>query len=289
MSYVGKILIVVQVVMSLLFMAFAGAVFAIHQNWKGKHDAVQSTLEETQRSRDVLQEELTTARREFQAQLDTETQRANEFRAQNEGLNNRIATLQEQNNLLEQQRATLAALSEAKADESRFRQEEADKQRVENRKLQGTLDTTAAEVRELKDELFTTKEDLRQMEMRYNALLAQSAFLERVVANHDLETDPEVVARMQAPPPPVQGIVLQLRKNRANRVKFVEISIGSDDGLVKNHVLDVVRIPVEEDAEAEWLGQVRIVDVFPDSAVGEVVLAAKNGIIQEGDNVTSKL
>ena len=38
MSFVGKILVVVQLVLSVLFMALAGAVFSVHQNWKDKYD-----------------------------------------------------------------------------------------------------------------------------------------------------------------------------------------------------------------------------------------------------------
>ena len=34
MTFIGKMLIVVQLVLSLLFMAFAGAVFTVEQNWK---------------------------------------------------------------------------------------------------------------------------------------------------------------------------------------------------------------------------------------------------------------
>lgn len=292
MSYVGKILVVIQVVMSLLFMAFAGAVYSVHQNWKGKFDAAQQTLQSTQESLRVAQEELTTAKRDFETRLAEQTQRATEFQARNTTLTNQYAALQEQYNLVEQQRQTQTGLAEAKAAEARFRQEEAEKQRIENRKLQTALDGTAAEVRDLKDELFTRNEDFRQLQRRYDGMLSKTAFLERVVASNNLETDPEVVDRMKSPPPPVQGLVLNLRKNRANRVQFVEISIGSDDGLVRNHELDVVRIPSNVNGngrEAEWLGRVRVVDVFPDNAVCEVIQVAKNGIIEEGDNVTSKL
>lgn len=80
-----------------------------------------------------------------------------------------------------------------------------------------------------------------------------------------------------------------LKMNKANRVQFVNITIGSDDGLLVGHRLDVLRLSPDGQGATEWLGQVEIVSIEPDSAVAEVVLAAKNGIIQEGDNVTSKL
>ena len=44
MTFVGKILVVVQLVLSLLFMTFAGAVFSVEQNWKTARDDVQQEL-----------------------------------------------------------------------------------------------------------------------------------------------------------------------------------------------------------------------------------------------------
>jgi hypothetical protein len=287
MSYVGKILVIVQLVLSLLFMAFAGAVFAVHQNWRAKTEAVQKTLDQTQKSLEATQGELTLAKRDFETRLSEAEQKANTFQAKNTSMIAELAALKAQKDNLEQQRATQTGLAEAKANEARFRQEEAERTRIENTKLQTTLDQTAAETRELKDKMFTLEEAYKALNKQYEAGLAQLAYLKKIVANHGLETDPEVVAKQSAPPPPVDGIVTGVRKNRANRVQLIEISIGSDDGLVKGNELDVVRIVGQDNSQ--WLGRVRVVDLGPDWAVAEVILPSKNGIIQDGDNVTTRL
>ncbi|WP_437192796.1 hypothetical protein [Planctomicrobium sp. SH527] len=287
MSYVGKILVVVQVALSLLFMTFAGAVFTVHQNWQVKYKQSQEQLKKSQGEVSIAREELTNARRDFESKFAEESQRANGFSAKNTTLTAQVTEMKTQVDQLQQQRATQTGLAEAKATEAKFRQEESDKQRVENRKLQTKLDESAAEIRDLRDKLFTQEESYRQLNKTYENGLAQLAFLKRVVSNAGLETDPEVVAKSMAPPPPVDGIVKSLRKNRANRVQFVELSIGSDDGLVKGNELDVVRITDKD--KSEWLGRVRLVELGANWAVGEVITASKNGIIQEGDNVTSKL
>ncbi len=288
MSYVGKILIVVQVVLSLLFMAFAGAVFSMHSNWKSKHDALQVQLNSSQTSAATAQDELVKAQREHESALSEATQKANAAQAKNTGLEASIATLQEQNNQYEQQKATLAGLSESKAQEARFRQAESEKQRIENAKLQVSVDKTAAELRAISDQLFSKEQEYLELTEKYDALLGDVAYLRRVVAANNLETNPNVVERMSVPPPPVEGLVLITKKNKTNNVQFVKISIGSDDGLVVSNELDVVRVS-EGDGNSQWMGLVRVVDISPDSAVCEVVLPAKNGIIQEGDNVTTKL
>lgn len=286
MSYVGKILVVVQVVLSLLFMAFAGAVFSMHANWQAKYQATQTQLESTQQNLETVQSQLDIAQRGFADKLAAETERANKFQAQAANLQAQVATSTTRNQQLEQQRETQTGLAEAKSAEAKFRQQESEKQRIENDKLQDKLNATAAQVRDLTDQVFSKDQMITELQKRYDAMLVQKNFLEKIVAAEGLETNPRIVAQMQSPPPPVEGLVMETRANRAGRVQYVDISIGSDDGLVANHELDVYR---SAGKTSEWLGKIRIVDVLPDSAVGEVVLEAKNGIIAEGDNVTSKL
>jgi chromosome segregation ATPase len=45
MTFVGKVLVVVQVVLSLCFMAFAGAVYTVQQEWKTAHDKKVAELD----------------------------------------------------------------------------------------------------------------------------------------------------------------------------------------------------------------------------------------------------
>ncbi|WP_437201463.1 hypothetical protein [Planctomicrobium sp. SH664] len=287
MSYVGKILVVLQLVLSVLFMAFAGAVFSLHSNWKTKYETLAQQHQSTEDTLRNVQGELATAKREFDSQLAQQSQLATEFQAKNVSLERSVADLRAKNDIFEQQREAESGLAQSKSNEARFRQEESEKLRNENSKLQASLDVLAAEVRELKDQIFNKDETTNELNKRYTASLTKMAYLERIVAANKLETDPEVVAKMQADPPTVEGKVLHVRKSRTNRVQFVEISIGSDDGLVKGHELDVYRII--SPTEADFLGRVKIVDIFPDTAVAEVVLPSKNGIIQEGDNVKTSL
>ena len=92
----------------------------------------------------------------------------------------------------------------------------------------------------------------------------------------------------QQPPPVVEGVVMDARKSARQGTEFVEISLGSDDGLAKGHSLFVYRGANGGD-RGKYLGKIEIVYVTPDKAVGTVVERAKNGVIQKGDNVTSKL
>ena len=288
MSYVGKILVVVQVILSLLFMAFAGAVYSMHQNWKGKYEGAQQQLTQAQSAASDAQSQLSTAQTKFDGDLKAATDRAARLSAQLQTAEGSIAALEEESNQRERLRAEQTGLAQAKAAEAKFRQEESEKQRIENEKLRVALDTEIASVRDLKDELFTAQQSLTELKAKFNSQLEKVSYLERIVAANGLETDPDIVEKLKLPPPPVDGLVLDVRKNRANRVEYVSLSIGSDDGLIVGHELDVVRTG-DDNQKSSWLGRVRVVDVRPDQAVGKVVLPAKNGIIQTGDNATSRL
>lgn len=289
MSYVGKILVIIQVVMSVLFMAFAGAVFQMHQNWKSKHTAVVTQLNSRTQELTTAQEELAKAKTDLTARLDAMTQEKTKFEAQAKGYEADLGAQVVRINLLEQQRDTQTGLAQAKANEAEYRQREAEQQRIENKKVQDRLDAASAENRRLTDELFAKSLEFDALVQRYNEVLTKAAYLERVVALHKLPTDPREVERQQSPPPPVNGLVLSVKTNKTNRVQFVQLSIGSDDGLIVGHLLDVVRVSPDGQGKPAWLGQVQIKQIEPDFAVAEVVLESKNGIIQEGDNVTTKL
>jgi hypothetical protein len=94
---------------------------------------------------------------------------------------------------------------------------------------------------------------------------------------------------LSEPPPPVEGLVREVRKDQTNRTKWVHLTVGRDDGLREGHEMEVYRTAERNNGRAKYLGRIRIWSVTPDEAVGIVVDAAKNGIIEVGDNVTTKL
>ena len=101
--------------------------------------------------------------------------------------------------------------------------------------------------------------------------------------------DRRAVAALSEPPPPVEAIVRDVLKDQANRPKFIHITAGSDDGLQDGHVLDIYRTAERNNGRAKYLGKIRLTLVEPDEAVGVVVESARNGIIEVGDNATTKL
>lgn len=288
MSFVGKILIVVQVVMSVCFMAFAGAVYVTQDNWKDKHAAAEQAVaaakaEKVKADADLNQvrDELAKVARDAEQEVDrwkreaqTQTQLAN---AKTEELNQ-----------LNTQKEQVMALISSKETEAANREKESEVLRSQNSSLQTRVNEGERKLSTAEDNLFNSNVSLTRLQQRYDELLQKSSFLERVVALHKLETNPAKVREMQMPAPPLDGVVREIRLNATGRTQFVVTTVGSDDGLRVGHELDAFRIG-NGDSKTLYLGKIRIIEIFPDSAVGEVVQSAKNGNIEVGDNVTTAL
>lgn len=289
MSFLGKVLIVVQLLLSVLFMCAAGAVFVRHTNWRDKANELQAAIDSAQTSHANEVAELNKQIDLRTQERDAEKNRADAEVGERQRLERQVATLTQETNTLNQQLQRQTGIAEVKANEAEFRQAEAEKQRVQNESLHAALEEQVKLNVQLRDENHNQALAYEELIAQHDALLEQVAFLEKVVRQHNLETDPRAVADLSEPPPPVEGIVVDTRKDKTNRTKFAHISIGEDDGLRVGHVLDVYRSAAYNNGQAQYLGKIRIVYVTSDEAVGMVIESAKNGIIEKGDNVTTKL
>jgi hypothetical protein len=96
-----------------------------------------------------------------------------------------------------------------------------------------------------------------------------------VLRIHGLVPDP--AAYSTQPPAGVHGTVTEIRPGGN-----VEISIGSDSGLVKGHQLDVVR---NREGRSSYIGKIEITNTAADRAVAKVMPEFRRGVIQSGDEV----
>lgn len=290
MSFVGKVLVVTQLVLSVLFMALAGAVFAVHTNWKTAYEKQAVTIAGSAKSVADMQAELDSVKQASQKIVDDNKAEMDLLKNTVQTQVQQIEALTKKNNEDQQELQTQTALAEIKTKEAVFRIAEADEQRAANRALQASLDQTAAKVRDLEDQKFGLEVEYGNLRNKAEEDQLKLAYLERLARKMGLETDPKKAAKLEEPPPPVEGLVKSLKKDRANQVRMIEISIGSDDGLIVGHKLDVLRTGVNG-KPAKWLGKVKVISIEPDFAVCEVMRedTPPNGIIEVGDNVTTKL
>lgn len=282
MNFVGKILIVLHLAFSVLFMAFAGAVYTAQTNWrkeaeaaKLKVSAVEKQLRERTDDRDRSEELRKQETAAYENRITTLTGEVSTLKTDSANL---TADNQQLRTLLDTERELAALTSE----EARDRVRESQLQRAKNLELHRTRDDLVVKVRELEDKNFSLNLKLQQIEAKHDDVLKDLGALRSYLAANNLPTDPKLLIAQSAPPPPVDGLILESRKAEKGSLEFVEISLGRDDGLVKGHTLTVYR-------EDRYLGRIQVVEVGYDTAVAKVVEKAKNSSIQRGDNVSTKL
>ena len=289
MSFLGKVLIVAQVVLSVLFMCAAGAVFSMHTEWKKEAETLSSQIATNQQTHSDeianLNQQVTNLTQEAQAQK----YRSDAQVGRNQDLERQIAAANDETNRLNQQLNRQLGLAQTKSNEAEFRQEEAEKLRVEYEELTDTLDAQIQITTALEDTLANERQVHADLVAQYEEAQAQLEFLEKLARANNFDTDRRAVAALSEPPPPVEAVVRDVRKDQANRTKFVHITAGTDDGLRNGHVLDIYRTAERNNGRAKYLGKIRLMLVEPDEAVGLVIDDARSGIIEVGDNATTKL
>ncbi|MCE9556479.1 MAG: hypothetical protein K8T91_24280, partial [Planctomycetes bacterium] len=109
---------------------------------------------------------------------------------------------------------------------------------------------------------------------RFDAVTAQLAVAMEVIRDNDLNVNQPKNPKV---PPPIDGVVTGVRV--VDRDIYVQLSIGSDDGIMIGHPLELFR-------GSTYLGKVNVIRTEPDKSVGRVEGA--KGQIQVRDRVESR-
>jgi uncharacterized protein YoxC len=276
MNWLGKVFVVLILVLSLLFMGLAMAVYATHRNW----------LEVSQR----LQNQLNQARTENEQLIQAHNRRVEDLTREMEAAEQQVRKLEServllaQNNLQiqteldqlkEERRGATAAVASTQqlnealtAQANELAQKIRDEQQARDAAFARTLEATEA-LHQLQGQYETARERMEQ-------LIKQVAGMTHVMKAHGLDpaTEPGAVA------PTVDGVVSEIRRTPGGQL--VEVTIGADDGLKAGNTLEVYR-------GDRYLGRVTVLHTSPDKAVAQVDRNFQQGAIQEGDRVATRI
>jgi hypothetical protein len=281
MTFVGKILVIVIMAFALLFLGISTVVFSTATNWKAATEAEKKKVNElTGKSRD-LTAAVDAAKKDLEkAKADSAaatTQAENKIKGLDDEIKNNQAEITAARSKLEvAQQSANTALLEAEANRKETEQLRTQKSEVEKQanefKLQQTdLNDKIRELERQNKSLDENNKDLRDRVARYSTLLRRNGLSDDITTVKGLES-----------PPAVQGEVARVDTKNSR----VEITIGSDDGLVPGHELYVYRVS----PRPQYLGKIQILSVDPDQAVARVMGRTVQGIkIQEGDIVSSTI
>ena len=284
MNLVGKIFVFLVFTMSLVFMTLAVFVYATHTNWRdevvrtdvggpngekgyeAQLDDLNAEFIKTENQRDALAEELAmerAAKRQQLAKLEAERERL----LAEEGATNAkyIALVQLKDDAVQ-------ALGIAQQNLTKL-SSEVDLLRTEIVNARTQVDENFRKVVARTDDIHGAMGQLRILEQRKDQLIVDLTKAERVLKSHGLSKDDVTDGTL----PPVDGIILAVNMQKL----LAEISIGSDDGLRKEHKMEVYR-------GSEHLGQVEVLQTTPDKAVVKINRDRLKKPFQKGDRVETR-
>ena len=271
MDTLGKIFVFAVMVMSVVFMSFAIAIFSSHTNWQKESERLQTELEQVTAEREAKESELTTLIDQNAASKKDQEQVVKKLETALQQKDAELASLKKKREVeLSNLDKDIADLSEAK-DERDAADELVGKLREEINGLQSKLKKSVNDGASLAAELHQSESELAMATERKKQLEQQVTNAREVLQQNGLSlTRPETVI------PVVGGVITAVANDLA------EVSIGSDDGLQAGHELEVFRAD-------EYLGRLRVVSVKPDRAVVRVLKDFARGIVQQGDRVATRL
>ncbi|MCH2201248.1 MAG: hypothetical protein MK102_04710 [Fuerstiella sp.] len=282
MNAVGKMLIVLQLCLSLLFICFAGAAYSLQNKWRddftdadAQVKSLQANLEEaiSQREEDVLAaEKLLNA---AQTSRDTTEEELRSAILKAESAEKLLADERQARNkaIAETERAVAES-------EARLAETVAHRQEIQTRGVQ--LARQLAEIREKDSQVLELNQKVnayRQSEERH---LAENVRMKELLRVNKIDPAERVAGSVLEPVEKVDGYVVGRLQSRSRTQEFVKINIGSDDTIQEGMIVHVFR-------RDRFVCDVRVSLVESDSSVGIVVASSRRYNIQEGDRVTTKL
>jgi len=275
MNLLGRLLIVLIFVGSIMLASFSVVLYATHTNWRERAEKLQQDLQKREKDFNDLRKQ----RDDMEAALKLEMKRqADRVTA----LTTSVRQLAQENDEAKVNLAKLEQERSVAVAESQTSHETAERLRIR-------LDGVSKALLDSQNDWVSMSTELVKMTDEAHGLAIQLANYQSVAAQlaqdyqgamevlrkHGLVADP--MAYSTQPPAGTQGVVTETRPGGN-----VEISIGSDSGLVKGHQLDVVR---NREGRSSYVGKIEITHTAPDRAVAKVMPQFRRGVVQPGDEV----
>jgi len=280
MNLVGKIFVVMIMLMSVVFSAFAVMVYSTHKNWRdevlrttadlrpGQTVGYIQQLENEKQRYDALVAEKELVEHELAALHTAKVQQLAKLEAE------RLRLIQERDTV-QTSYTTLVATREEAIESSRLAQ-------ANLSRLGTEVDALRNAIREQQGIINDQFELIAQRTEQNHGLIGQSRLLKDRAdeLTQDLLRARELVGPDGSPRPTgaaprITGRILAVNQERG----YVEISVGSDDGIQERHELEVVR-------GGTYVGQVQVVRTTPNRAVARISRVERP--INLGDTVTSR-
>lgn len=305
MTVVGKILVFLNLVFSLVVGGFAVVDYAARTHWaeayakvKDQNDKLRGAAETYKRDSDQLAKE----KSDLYEKLNSERVVIDPMAKDDKDSGFRVATnaltaLKDRNKTIDELKLQLddlrKELAKQKSENTRLlAMEQAYKtdnsrRQSDTQLLRNTLKTEMdksfkleQEKNQMRDDMVTAQIAAKTLKDRNTQLENQLQDLARSLAQAKANLGTTGVASKGANPP-TENIEGQVTRSEGN---LVSISVGSDNGLTKNHTMEIFRLG----ATPDYIGRIRLVEVSAKGAVGQFINKPRKAP-QIGDRVASRI
>ena len=288
MNTVGKILVILNFLFAVVVGLLLVVDIALRNKWKEAHESVirevtvlKAGLEVNKRAAaNVLKEyqdrelEIEKLKQKIKDTADTLTVKEAEFDIRRAEVENMLKDKE-------------LIVKEAQGGQKRLK-EEVDLLSANIKDRETSIVALQASIKELRTTAVQYQALAQTRQIQNENLLEQVRALSQDIARREsgaVTTDVMVIRNPNEPNPPAVQVNGKVEKVEAD---LVQLTLGTDHGVAKNHTLDVYRML----PEAKYLGMVRIVEANTHQSVGRLIPsgnAAFRTPLRVGDLVTSKL
>jgi hypothetical protein len=287
MNLVGKILVVSILIMSVLFMGFAMAMYATHKNWRdvvlneqaapNKPLGLKLQLANEQTKNKELTDQAEKLKQQYDAEKAAKTQAVAKLETELKDAQDELQKLNaKQAELEKDKRLAEASMNSTQTNATDFRKE-LEEQRKTIREAQQDRDKHFKELMRLTDELNQAANEKDKLKNRTDELAKDLAKADQLLRKFGLDKNKDY----SDVPPIVEGVV-----TATPGAGLIEISIGADQGLIKGHRLEIYRT---SGGQSTYVGRIEVVSTAPDRAVCKIDPKFQNSNVMVGDRVASKI
>lgn len=281
-NIVGKMLIVMQLVFSILFMCFAGAVYTFQAEWRNQATACAKKLDVSQAQLDDAMEARNREVAAKQVEIDRLTTLSEALQAEKSANADKVDSATKLLAAASLERDKAVGDSEVATSEAAARVVESSVLNREVQSLRNKIAELAAELQLLEDQRLGLSGKLTEAQKKEETLLAENGRLKDILRREGVDPRMQLVQDVGDETDKIDGFVQGTLKAKSQNQEYIMITVGSDDKILPDMVMIVSR-------GSKYLGELRIVRVNPDSAVGIFIESTRQGTIQKGDNVTTKV
>jgi hypothetical protein len=283
MTVLGKTLVIVNLVFSVIVGALIIMVYSTRTNWSAEYKKLKDRYDVAVASRDNSAESARAAAMERDARL---TEVRNEYAKQVRDRDAEIARLanvtQERKEFETKYQDAAKEVSTLQAEIARRKEEVAilEKASKEQQTVNGDLVKKNSEERQTR---VNAEIQVRTLKDRNQGLLAKVQEQEKELRARPAGAGGSYTSNVNPPPEDVRGLVEVVDREHG----LLQLTIGSDSGLQKGQTLEAFRVDPNDAGRSKYLGTIRILDVRAKSAVARPERAL--GQFQVGDRVASRL